>query len=67
MKNNVVEIISDAKLTNEQQIRNRAYKEKTPAFRMWKSRMKSINLNPNPTEYVLNGYAKIQEYRNGSN
>lgn len=58
--------IDTSNLTPFQVIRKEAVEQRTPAFRMWKSRMKALKLTTSPDEYILNGYTQIRENKNGA-
>lgn len=66
-KANPLQITIDVtNLTVYQQVRKEAVEQRTPAFRMWKSRMKALKLTTSPDEYILNGYTQIRETKHGT-
>ena len=46
-----------------QQIRYEAVEKNSAAFRMWKSRMKKLNLPIRDGDYVMRGYEQIKKVR----
>ena len=58
--------IDVSNLTPHQNVRKEAVEQRTPAFRMWKSRMKALKLTTSPDEYILNGYSQLRETKHGA-
>lgn len=48
-------------LTLRQQFRKNAVEKKSSAFRVWKSRMKSIGHSVDELEYIINGYDNVRK------
>lgn len=48
-------------LNLKQLFRKRAVENKTPAFRVWKCRMRAIGYPTDEEEYIMNGYDNVEK------